>query len=392
MSSSESSILIVGGGVFGFTSALELRSRGWAVTLMDQGVTPHPDAASTDISKVVRTDYGADAVYTEMAERSLDGWCLWNAAWPQPVFHQDGFLVLSPEAELRPGTFEGDSFVFLTARGQPLRALDAESLAKNHPPWARSGHRSGYLNPLGGWAGSGRVVEQLRRIALEKGVAVLEQAPVVALLSDGARVAGARAADGSEHRADAVLVAAGAWTPFLLPELCPAMRVTGQPVVHLRPRDPAAFRAPAFPVWASDIGRTGWYGFPAMDDGIVKIANHGPGTVIERPDQARMVAPDEVERVLDFVREKLPGLADAPVAGTRQCWYCDTFDGHFFIGHAPDRPGLIVAAGDSGHAFKFAPVLGGLIADIVEHKPNPWAHRFQWREPSAKSGESARAA
>lgn len=391
MSASKPSILIAGGGVFGFASAVELSARGWSVTLMDQGGTPHPDAASTDISKVVRADYGSDEIYTEMAERSLDGWCLWNARWPHAVFHQDGFLVLSPELELRPGTFEGDSFRFLTGRGHSLRALDARRLAANHPPWAHSGHASGYLNPLGGWAESGKVVSQLRRIAIERGVTVLEHTAFGALVCDGPRITGVRSADGAEHRADAVLVAAGAWTPFLLPELRSVMRVTGQPVVHLRPADPGAYRAPDFPVWASDMGRTGWYGFPATADGIVKIANHGPGTVIERPDQERQVTHEEISRAQAFVREKLPGLADAPVVATRQCWYCDTFDGHFFIDHAPGRPGLIVAAGDSGHAFKFAPVLGGLIADVVERQPNPWAARFRWREAAARSGESARA-
>jgi glycine/D-amino acid oxidase-like deaminating enzyme len=71
--------------------------------------------------------------------------------------------------------------------------------------------------------------------------------------------------------------------------------------------------------------------------------------------------------------------------------YCDTFDGDFWIDRDPDRPGLVVAAGDSGHAFKFAPILGSLLADVVEGRPNGWAPRFAWRERLVDSREAARA-
>lgn len=218
-----------------------------------------------------------------------------------------------------------------------------------------------------------------------------EGAAFASLIEKGTRITGVRDAAGREWRADLVLIAAGAWTPFLLPHLRAVMKTTGQPVVHLQPRDAGPFRPPAFPVWAADMGRTGWYGFPANADGIVKVANHGPGCAIEDPRKPREVTREEIDRVMDFLRETFPSLSAAPIAGTRQCWYCDTFDGHFWIDHDAQRPGLIVAAGDSGHAFKFAPVMGGVIADVVESKPNPWAHRFRARTQRGDGADGARA-
>ena len=70
--------------------------------------------------------------------------------------------------------------------------------------------------------------------------------------------------------------------------------------------------------------------------------------------------------------------------------YCDTFDGDLWIDHDPDRPGLVVAAGGSGHGFKFAPVLGGIIADVVERQPNRWTGRFGWRRVGDIRTEEAR--
>ena len=61
--------------------------------------------------------------------------------------------------------------------------------------------------------------------------------------------------------------------------------------------------------------------------------------------------------------------------------YCDTFDGDFLIDQDPNREGLIVAGGGSGHGFKFAPVIGGVVADVVEGRDNRWAKRFKWRDP-----------
>jgi sarcosine oxidase / L-pipecolate oxidase len=84
-------------------------------------------------------------------------------------------------------------------------------------------------------------------------------------------------------------------------------------------------------------------------------------------------------------------MTEAPVAASRICCYGDSMDGHFLIDHDPDRPGLVVAAGDSGHAFKFTPVLGGLIADAVEKKSHPWLPRFAWRAAGKAGAEGARA-
>jgi len=94
-----------------------------------------------------------------------------------------------------------------------------------------------------------------------------------------------------------------------------------------------------------------------------------------------------------FLGATFPTLRDAPIVATRICLYCDSWDGHFWIARDPARPRVVVAAGDSGHGFKFAPVLGPLIADVVEDRPDPIQRRFRWRPGirPARSEEAARA-
>lgn len=374
--------------MFGLTAARELSFRGWQAAIVDPGPLPRPAAASTDISKVVRADYGGDELYTGMAEAALAGWDEWNARWNEPLYHQDGFLVLSHDPVLRKG-FEYESLMLLEKRGHRLERINHRAPTR-FPAWSPDDYPDGYFNPRAGWVESAKVVDRLAAEARAAGVRVLEGGAFDRLIEHDTRIVGVKTTAGAELRADAVLIAAGAWTPALLPELGDVMWATGQPVVHFRVLDPAAWQAPRFPVWAADISRSGWYGFPALNDGTLKIANHGAGRPVH-PDEPRTVLPEEEARFRGFLREHLPALASAPIIATRLCLYCDTFDGDFWIARDPARPRLVVAAGDSGHAFKFAPVLGGVIADVVEAKPNAWASRFRWRMRGLAVKESARA-
>jgi glycine/D-amino acid oxidase-like deaminating enzyme len=161
-------------------------------------------------------------------------------------------------------------------------------------------------------------------------------------------------------------------------------------VLLFRPARPERWRPPRFLPFTADVGRTGFYGFPVLPDGTLKLAHHGAGRRVH-PDAPRTIAPDDEPRFREFLRRALPELAEAPLAGSRLCLYDDTPDGHFLVDRHPERPGVFVAAGGSGHAFKFAPVLGELIADVVEGRPPAWAARFAWtpRRAAGAAGVAA---
>ena len=146
-----------------------------------------------------------------------------------------------------------------------------------------------------------------------------------------------------------------------------------------------------FPVFGADISSTGFYGFPLNREGVVKIANHGPGREMSPDSPQRVVTAQEDNEMREFVKSTFPALADSPVVYTRICLYCDTLDGDFWVAPDPQRPGLVIAAGDSGHGFKFAPVWGEIIADAVEEKSNPLLQRFRWR-PEIRPGKQKEAA
>jgi glycine/D-amino acid oxidase-like deaminating enzyme len=131
-------------------------------------------------------------------------------------------------------------------------------------------------------------------------------------------------------------------------------------------------------VFGADISHTGYYGFPVNRDGIVKIANHGPG-VEQPPDAPRATTAEQEAALRAMLADSFPALAAAPIVARRLCVYGDTRDADFWIARHPTRSNLTVATGGSGHGFKFAPVLGELIADAVFGRIHRFSHKFRWR-------------
>lgn len=385
-------VLIVGAGIYGITAARALNARGHRVTVIDQGPIPHPLAASTDISKVVRMEYGADEAYTALAERAREGWLEWNDLLGGTFYHETGVLMVA-RTPMAPGGYEYESYRLLRSRGHHPERLSSEEIARRFPAWKTGVYVDGFYHARGGYAESGRVVAALSARARREGVVIRAETPMDGLLESGARVTGVRVAGGERISAERVVVAAGTWTPWLVPELAPFMRSVGMPVFHLRPEDPAPFTPPKFVVFGADVSRTGWYGFPIHPrEGVVKVALHGEGVTLHPVEGERVVEAEDERRLRAFLADTFPALQDAPVVYTRRCLYCDTLDEHFWIDAHPGRPGLVIASGGSGHGFKFAPVLGELIADAVEGRDNPFHGKFRWRTlaPDTKGQEATR--
>src|SRR5437762_13180579 len=373
-----SRVIVVGAGINGVTAAIELKKRGHEVVLVDQGPLPHALAASTDINKAVRTAYGADEDYTALAERSIKLWRKWNEEFDAKLYHEVGVMFVR-RREMEPGDFEYESFRLQQKRGLKVVRMNGSQFWQRFPAWDPELYRDGVLEIEAGYAESGRVVATLIGRAKSMGVNLREGVRFSRLEEDHARIKGIAADNGERIAGDVVVMAVGAWTPYLLPFTKNFFRATGQPVFHLRSSQPELFEPKRFPVFGADITTTGYYGFPINRDGVVKIANHGPGREMSPESPGRVVNSEDESNLRKFLAATFPALADAPIVYTRVCMYCDTHDGHFWIARDPERGGLVIAAGDSGHGFKFAPVLGEIIADAVEAKDNPLLNKFRWR-------------
>lgn len=381
--------IVVGGGIYGITAVLELQTRGYKTAVLDPGPLPHPLAATTDISKAIRMGYGPDEEYTAMVEAAMPGWYRWNEEFGT-LYHEVGVTMLTREPMMADG-FEYESYRVLQKRGHSPERLNGDEIGRRFPAWKPGAFVDGFYHAVGGYAESGKLMEALINKAKQLGATILPGQTVQEAVMAGGRITAVSTQQGQTFHADQIVIAAGTWTHTLLPELAPVMRSTGHPVFHLKTSYPDLFRPPNFTVFTADVARTGWYGFPQHPQaGVVKMANHGVGQQLHPVQDPRLVTAEDEKQFRTFLADTFPALADAPITYTRRCLYCDTPDEHFWIDRHPHKPGLTVAAGGSGHGFKFAPILGELIADAVEGKTNPWLPKFKWRQLTADTiGEEA---
>src|SRR5215472_9649658 len=149
-----SRIIIVGAGINGVTAAIELKKRGHEVMLVDQGPLPYALAASTDISKAVRTAYGADKDYTALAERSIKLWRKWNEDFGEKLYHEVGVMFVR-RRKMEPGDFEYESFKLQQKRGLRVVRMREPQLSQRFPAWNPELYQDGVLEIEAGYAESG---------------------------------------------------------------------------------------------------------------------------------------------------------------------------------------------------------------------------------------------
>ena len=136
--STSSDFLVVGSGIFGVTTALSLRRRGYSVTLIDPGPIPCPLAGSTDVSKVVRMEYGNNRQYMRMAIGAIEGFHRLNEQFGETLYHETGVLAAS-KVPMPENEFVNSSYHMLLEEGQSPERLSGGEIAQRFPAWSTAG-------------------------------------------------------------------------------------------------------------------------------------------------------------------------------------------------------------------------------------------------------------
>ncbi|KAJ3519778.1 hypothetical protein NM688_g9253 [Phlebia brevispora] len=379
--------VIVGAGVFGLSTADYLLQRGYSdVTVLDRAdVLPAKDAAGTDINKVVRSSY-SDIFYSRLAKEAIQ---LWKdrEVWGD-TYHESGVFVVHESTGSE--TYTDQSHTNDLAIGSRVVELKTPSdIRAIFPASAKTSSFEGvygYLNRDGGWAHAARGVEILMHKVEKAGAKIVPGKSVVGLFRDAnGKTVGVRCKDGSRYDADIVVVAAGSWTPSSFPEvdLLGKCLATGQTVATIQLTQEEADKYRECPI-VLDFG-TDFYVFPPNIDNIVKFAIHNngflykpapnapstPRTSLSDGEDGLRIPKEVLQKLRTLLRRVYPELAEKPFSGTRLCWYNDSPDDDWVIGYYPTDPGLVLATAGSGHAYKFLPNIGRLVADAIEGVMEP---------------------
>lgn len=371
----KNSVVVVGGGIMGVQAAYRLALLGQQVTVLDQFDVPNQWAASGDHLRVFRLTYGKDAFYTELALKALPMWLELNALSEETLLQQNGVL----EFAAKDNGYEAQSLAVLKERGVKHARLDAAAARKLYPMYNPRAFKWALFHPDGGMIWANRAVAATASIAQRKHVHIRSNVRVVSILKDKNGVRAVKDAAGKVWEAEKFLFAGGYWSGELLKSYGLPIKVTKQQQLFLRPlANRGRYRPEHFPVFASLS--QGYYGFPVHLHGFIKIGDHKKGPVVKKadPDHLRELTPKFEKACRAFLKKFIPELAGFTEYEGHVCWYDNTPDDDFILDRLPDVPNAYVMAGFSGHGFKFAPVMGQAMAELmVAGKSELNLHRFR---------------
>ncbi|MBM3949635.1 MAG: FAD-dependent oxidoreductase [SAR202 cluster bacterium] len=371
---------IAGSGVFGVAAAIELRRRGHEVTVFEQDDVPGSRAGSTDVAKAIRKlgygvafpGAGTKPVYVELVEQAARQWREWERTFSRPVYHQVGQMLV--DSQFRPGMVVHDTWKYLTGLDLKIPVLSKKEARARFPQFEYLDGEVVVYDPWAGYIESGSAVAELAAMARRQGVVIHEQAKVTAVRDTAKRAT--VCVQGEDFSFDRVVVAAGTWLGRLAPAINKNIRVTRQQMVFFQLEDTSAFAPERFPAWGVDIYTEGWYGFPLLRDGRIKVSSIVIGDVVD-PDEARDATAAFIAQTKEFVARRIPALKNGTVVGARSCFYDNTPDEDFIVDWAPGMQRVLLAGGGSGHGFKFGGSIGPVIADALEDKDNPLGKEFR---------------
>lgn len=349
--------IIVGAGSMGASAADALARRGKRVLSIDRLTVPHGQGSHHGRTRMVRLAYYEHPDYVPLLRRSLELWNEFNLAAPRPLFLRTGGLYAgAPSGELLTG-----SFTSATTHALSHDRLPALEAARRLPGLALPYGFEALLEHDAGLAFPEETVRFLSQRARQYGATILENVRVLDWHETPEGVA-VRTTDGV-HEGGMLVVTGGAWTSALLPPLARSLRVTRQVLVWFRPTHPR----PPGPVWAIEDPSLGvLYGFPPVpNEPGIKAAIHRPGPPCEPATVDRSIHPDDIVPIREGMDRYFPGVA-GDLADACVCLYTNSPDGHFILDRVPGTRKVIVAAGFSGHGFKFVPVIGEILADLTE--------------------------
>jgi len=351
-------IAIIGLGVMGSAALASLARRGRRVVGIDRFAPGHERGSSHGTTRIIRLGYFEHPSYVPLLRAAYPLWRDLEAQSRRSLLSVTGIVEIgAPGSELVAGTLRSARL-----HGLAHDILDAPGLMKRFPAFRVPGDFIGVFQPDGGFVRAEPAVAALQGLAREAGAQLRMEERVLAVepCRDSVRVWTPH----DDIVAGCAIVAAGPWLKSLLPEFPVPIRVTRQVLGWFEPANEARFAAGHFPVFLLQNPDGVFYGFPADRDGI-KVAKHHHGDKAVDPDRYDRTVSAQDEAIIRMALKAHVPDADGRLLAAKTCLYTMTPDGDFILDRLPGWPRIIVAAPCSGHGFKFAPVIGEILADLA---------------------------
>ncbi|MBY0524032.1 MAG: N-methyl-L-tryptophan oxidase [Gemmataceae bacterium] len=360
MSQENYDVIVLGVGGMGAAAAFELARRGRRVLGLEQFSLGHDRGSSHGQTRIIRKAYFEHPNYVPLLHRAYQRWYELEQLQGRHLFTECGVLSIgTPQCELIQG-------VQRSARehGLHVESIAGSDLRRRYPAFQFGDEYVGALERDAGFLYVEDCVvayaEEARRLGAEL-------RPFSAVTSWQATPTGVVVrTEGQEYAAQRLVITAGAWTSQVLGDLGLPLTVRRKVLHWFGTSDDRLFRRDVFPCYMVQRSGSFFYGFPVLDANGLKVARHDEGLSVADPSQLdRNVTSADEEECRGFLRQHLPAVGGS-LRFARVCMYTMTPDEHFIIDVHPAHPQVAIAAGFSGHGFKFAAVVGEILADLSD--------------------------
>jgi sarcosine oxidase len=353
-------VIIVGLGAMGSAAAYHLARRGQRVLGLDAFPAGHTLGSSHGETRIIRMAYFEHPNYVPLLRRAYELWEQLEREAQTTLLHPTGGVFIGPPD----GTLVSGSLRSAQTHGLSHAVLDAAEIRRRFPILHARDDEVGLFEDRAGVLLPERCIQAHADLALTAGAELHHAEPVThwSAIDDGVVVE----TDAGQYSAAKLVVTAGAWAGKLLKDLALPLTPERIPIFWFEPRSNAAqFSLGHMPIWiwqTPDLGD--FFATPHVEWPGVKLGKHHSGTFVDPDTVDRDISPADEKPLREFLERCVPDLAGS-VAQSRVCLYTNTPDENFIVDRHPVFSNVVYAAGFSGHGFKFAGVIGEILADLT---------------------------
>ena len=360
-------VIVLGVGSMGSATCFHLARRGLKVLGLEQFSIPHDQGSHAGQSRIIRKAYFEHPDYVPLLERAYQNWQDLESLTDTPLYHETGLLYYGPpEDEMMQGVKSSAKTYDV-----PLEVLSQDPNQNKFPQITVPDHYKGLLEPGAGFLPPERAILLYTDQAIKQRAVIQTQEKVLSWKKNPGGGVTVISDKGTYHAAKLVITA-GPWAGNFIPQLKPKLQVTRQVLAWVIPKNPQPFELGQLPCWMiiDEVNPGILYGFPIMPVGQFngpigfKAGYHVPGQISDPDRIDREVSQEEEQKIIDALQRFFPESYQSTHV-LKTCLYTYTPDENFVIDFLPGfDQDVVIAAGFSGHGFKFASVVGEILADL----------------------------
>ena len=367
MSSSPYDAIVIGVGGMGSATVYQLAKSGARVLGLEQFSVPHDLGSSHGLTRIIRLAYSEGSHYVPLLREAYRTWRELEEVSGESILRVTGGLDVGPES----GDIVQGSRKSCIEHGLQFEELDSGAVNRRFPGYELPSEMCAVYQADAGYLQCETTIRAHAAAARSLGADIATGVRVLGWkrTRSGLRVE----TDGTRYEARKLVITAGPWVGELLPALRTACRPVRQVMLWTDPLDPPAFEPERFPIFVLESPIGAFYGFPDNRGEGFKIGKfHHLRQAVPDPDAMDRECRPEDEAVLREGIEAFFPRANGPTRRMTACIFTNSPDGHFILDRHPDDDDVFIAAGFSGHGFKFCGVVGRIMADFCLERPLEW--------------------